>query len=385
MALATRVRLGVGEVVISPAARANVLDALDHNRLSYGPYTRRFEQDFAALQKHRFACFMNSGTSALQVGLAAMKEHYGWKDGAGVVVPAVTFVASLNVILANKLTPILFDVDPDHYDLYPLDRYYWDTLSVGNAVAVMPCSLFGQPVDRAVAASARALGLTVIEDSCETMFVGKSDADVTCYSTYACHLINTGVGGFAATNDPDLATLIRSLANHGRSGIYTGIDEALGQWEHIEARFTFERQGYSYRATELEAAIGCAELSVWEANLLSRRIHAAALTSGLQGLPLQLPKERIPGDHSYMMFPLVCENDDRDQLIQHLESQGIETRYMLPLTNQPYVKALFGPDIEDRFPNAQRINQRGFYVPCHQYLSTDDVEYIIESFRSFYR
>lgn len=383
----SKTRIGVGEVRISPTARVNVLDALDHHRLSYGPWTQRFERGFADLQRHRFACFMNSGTSALQVGLAAMKEHYGWRDGAEVLVPALTFVATLNVITQNNLRPILVDVDSRHYDIdWQQVAAILARRSAGDLeqpAAVIPVSLFGQPVR--IPQIVRGFGLRVLEDSCETMFVGHAQADVTAYSTYACHLLNTGVGGFTATDDPELAALIRSLANHGRSGIYTGIDDELGARETMDARFCFERPGYSYRATELEAAIGCAELDEWREHFLDRRANADFLKVGLAGLPLQLPFDRNPGQHAYMMFPIVCHDVvDRDALTEHLERAGIETRPMLPLTSQPYVRSLFGDGVESRYPVAQRINRQGFYVGCHPYMTAGDLDHIVAVFNDYF-
>jgi len=86
------------------------------------------------------------------------------------------------------------------------------------------------------------------------------------------------------------------------------------------------------------------------------------------------------------MFPVVCESElVRDTLTTHLEANGIETRHMLPLTNQPYLKRLMGDDLEERFPNAKRINRQGFYFGCHQYLTEDDLAHIVETFHSFYR
>jgi len=381
-------KIGVGDVRISERARANVLDALDNNRLSYGPYTKRFETEFARIHSRKFACFMNSGTSALQVGLAAMKEHYKWRDGDKVLVPALTFVASLNTILQNNLVPILVDVRLSDYGMDPelagevMARY--SAADDSRLVAIMPVHLFGRPSSPRLQHLAKAFGLKVITDSCETVFQdGCADGDVSCFSTYACHTIQCGVGGFATTNDPDLAVLIRSLANHGRDGIYTGIDDALGQFEVIDARFKFLRPGFSYRATELESAIGCAALDDLASNIVARRANAAILGEQLHGLPLVLPQVGL--DWVPMVFPLLCENEQtKNQLVQHLESNGIETRPMVPLTSQPYMKSLFGANVEDRYPVAQRVNRTGFYVGIHEHLSEGDLTYMGQAFRSFY-
>lgn len=368
----------MGDVQISAQARANVLDALDNNRLSHGRWSREFERRFAALHDRRFACFVNSGTDALRIGLAAMKEHHGWPDGAAVLVPAVTFVASYNVVRQVGLHPVLVDIEPDHYgmDFEKAVGCFRDH----NVVALMPVHLFGQPVPiPPIFRNHR-----IIADSCETMFVdGCAEGDVSCFSTYACHLINTGVGGLATTNDPDLARLIRSLANHGRDGIYTGIDQDLGSTETIAARFRFERMGYSSRATEMEAAIGCAELDVWGEMLGRRRINARVLTDALRDLPLVLPKVRSASSHAFMMYPVRArDRAEREALVLHLEERGIETRPLLPLTSQPYMAA-FGVR-EDDYPVAKMVNETGFYVGCHPNLTVADLARITDAFRSFY-
>lgn len=364
-------RVGLGDVVITDQARRNVLSALDANRLSYGPWSEQFERRFAELHGRKFACFMNSGTSALQVGLRAMKEHYGWPDGAAVLVPALTFVASYNTIVQAGLTPRLVDIRLSDYGM---DR---ELIDFGGAVAVMPVHLFGRPSDPQIRTAARLCGVKVIADSCETMFMeGCAEGEVSCFSTYACHILNTGVGGLATTNDPELAMLIRSIANHGRNGIYTNIDQTLGARETMAARFQFDRIGYSYRATELEAAIGCAELDTYAANLTARWENADFLVRNLSDLPLVLP--RVAGS-VHMMLPIL--SDRRDALCAHLEASGIETRPMLPLTNQPYLRGVVR---EADYPVSARVNREGLYVASHQHLSQADLEHMVDSFRSFF-
>ncbi|HLB77655.1 MAG TPA: aminotransferase class I/II-fold pyridoxal phosphate-dependent enzyme, partial [Candidatus Dormibacteraeota bacterium] len=161
--------IGLGTASITPAQRRYVNDVLDKNRLSYGEYTRRFEREFARLHERTFAIFCNSGTSALQVAVHAMKEHFGWKDGDEILVPAITFVASANVVLQNGLVPVFVDVEPDHFGIDP------DQLAghlSPRTRAVMPVHLFGQPCDMdPILAFASDHDLRMLEDSCETMFV----------------------------------------------------------------------------------------------------------------------------------------------------------------------------------------------------------------------
>ena len=382
-------KIGVGEVKISWAAQMNVLKALSDNRLSYGPWSQEFERRFSELHGKRFACFVNSGTSALRISVAALNEKYGWQDGDEVLVPALTFVASLNVILSNGLTPVLVDIDQYFgMDLSHVAAIVGRREAAGEKqpVAVMPVHLFGQTANPDIRRFCNLLGIKTIADSCETIGVpGCADGELAAFSTYNAHLIQTGVGGLALTDDPELAALVRSLANHGRSGVYSSIDDKMGVRETMDARFHFDRPGFSFRATELEAAIGCAELDVWLDNKNARQRNAAYLHQKLR-LPLELPKVRPGADHVYMMFPVLARTEqERNALEVHLENAGIETRRCLPLTSQPYVKRLMGEGVEDRFPAAKRVNQCGLYFGCHQYMTQSDLDRIVESISDFYR
>src|SRR5690242_18860803 len=101
----------LGTLNISWQGKEYVKTALDNNRLSYGPFTKKFETEFARLHECKHAIFMNSGTSALQVALAALKETQGYQDGDEVLVPATTFIATSNVVIQNGLRPVFVDVN----------------------------------------------------------------------------------------------------------------------------------------------------------------------------------------------------------------------------------------------------------------------------------
>lgn len=385
--------VGVGTFTTTPRMREYVNAVLDANRLSYGDFSRRFEREFAALHDSRFAVLSNSGTSSLQVALQALKETRGWQDGDEVIVPAVTFVASVNVILHNRLTPVLVDVDPDYYEI---DAAQVESAITPRTRAIMPVHLFGQPCDMTtLCAITGANDLAMIEDSCECMFadyngrrVG-SFGDVGCFSTYVAHLIITGVGGLAVTNNTELAVKMRSLVNHGRDGIYISIDDDddLGDAkrnEVIARRFKFESIGHSYRITELEAALGVAQLETWREMIQARQTNALCLTQLLEPLQdrLQLPCVRPNATHSWMMYPIVLRREPKARLCEYLEAHGIETREMLPLTNQPCYRDLFVPS---RYPIAKWINRNGFYVGIHQDLTEADLEYIAETIGAYFK
>jgi len=392
----SRARIGVGGFRLDARARQLVQEVLESNRLTAGPMMARFEREIARLHQRRYALMCNSGTSALHIALAALREVDGWEDGDEVLVPAVTFVATANVVLHNGLRPVFVDVERDRFMLDPerLEERITD-----RTRAIMPVHLGGCPCDMdPIVECARRRGLRIVEDSAETMFaryrgrpVG-SFGDVGCFSTYAAHVITTGVGGLCATDDARLLAIMQSLMNHGRDSAYVRIDddeEVEGEdlFDIVDRRFAFVRLGHSFRCTELEAAIGVAQLERWEADWERRRVNAGRLGAGLAPLGdrLQLPNPRPEAEHAWMFYPIVVTDTsiDRADLVHHLEARGIETRYLLPLINQPVYRALYG-DLDAQYPVAAMLNERAFYVGCHVEMTDADADHVIESFHEFF-
>jgi dTDP-4-amino-4,6-dideoxygalactose transaminase len=389
-------QIGVGTAKISARAKRYVMEVLDNERLSYGPFSRKFETMFASAHAVRYALLCNSGTSALECAVAALKEIDGWQDGDELIVPAVTFVASSNVVIMNGMKPVFVDVDSKTYNIDPTKI---EAAITPRTRGIMPVHLFGQPCDMdPIMASAKRHGLRVIEDSCETMFASYrnrpvgSFGDVSCFSTYVAHLLITGVGGLACTSDDRIATIIKSLYNHGRDNIYISIDDSKGKSvaelrEVVGRRFKFERLGFSYRATEMEAALGVAQIEEWNDIVGVRRKAAKQLTEFLSPLEdvIQLPWSPRHVDHSFMMYPIVVRDIERGKtnFVNFLEERGVETREMLPLINQPFYVKLFG-DLEPQFPVARWINRCGFYVGCHQGMTEADIAYTARAVGEFF-
>jgi perosamine synthetase len=388
--------IGVGGLTISARAKALVMEVLESGRLGAGPMMARFEAQIAALHDAKYGLMCNSGTSALHIALAARKETDGWQDGDEVIVPALTFIASSNVVLYNGLRPVFVDVEPQYYTIDPARI---EAKLSPRTRAIMPVHIAGLPCDMdPILDIARTHGLRVIEDSCEAMFVrykGRvvgSFSDIACFSTYIAHLVTTGVGGLCTTNDPELIVLLKSLMNHGRDSIYIRMDDDEGKrgddlFRVVNSRFSFVRLGHSFRCTEMEAALGLAQLEERDRVWARRQAIAARLTEGLRNLQdvIQLPIRRPGSDHAYMMYPLVLIDPEerRDDLIRYLEDRGIETRYLLPLINQPIYRRLFG-NLDKEYPVAARLNEAAFYVGCHPGMSDDDVERIITCFQRYF-
>lgn len=391
-------QIGVGGPVITPLARKYVRQVLKSGRLTYGPFLQQFEREFAKIHRRKFAVSSNSGTSSLKVAVHALKELDGWRDGEEVLVPALTFVATANVVLLNNLRPVFVDIDPRTYNIDPQKI---EAKITKRTKAIMPVHVCGLPADMiAIMDIAKKNNLRVIEDSCETMFVKRdghivgSLGDIACFSTYAAHILTTGVGGLALTNDPAIATKMRSLVNHGRDSIYIAMDDDKGKKgktlkEIIQKRFLFQSVGYSHRLTEFEGALGLAGLRDWKKNIHTRQSYAKRIIAGLAPYAehLQLPHTPPKAEHAFMMFPIVVKKRDFsvDALVEWLEEKhNIETRPLLPLLNQPIYKKLFG-DIEKQYPVAESVRKNAFYIGCHPQMSSADVTYILAVFKQFFK
>lgn len=375
--------IGVGTYTPNALTYRLVQEVLDSGRISYGPKSLEFEKRFAAIHDARYAIISNSGTSSLQVALQALKELRHWNNGDRVICPAQTFIASANVILHNRMVPTFVDVDERTSNLNP--QLIEDAITP-NTRAIMAVHLFGQPADMtAINEIAKRRGLAVIEDSCETLMArhqGKmvgTLGDVAAFSGYVAHVLVTGVGGMATTNDPEIAGKIRSLQNHGLTL------ECLDPGENFSPRpvpnrqFRFESTGHSMRLTEFEAALGLAQMDDLDAIVGARRRNALHLAAGLNNINnhyrdvFQLPYTLPGNEHDYMMFNLVLKEGDRESLIAWLAENDIETRDSLPLLSQP---AFWYLNKED-YPVATRMLTNAFYLPCHQALGPDDISYVI--------
>lgn len=377
------VRIG-GPFVTSPAMLANVMKVLNDGRLSPGPMVGLFERAFAQYHNVTHATMTNSGTSALVVALQALREiekwDFGWPHGAEVICPSITFVATINAVIHCGLKPVLVDVDPQ---TYTIDADQIEAAITPQTRAIIPVHTFGLLADMIqIMTLASYHNLKVIEDACEALsatYDGRrvgSIGNIGCFSFYMSHHITSGVGGMAITCNPWYARKMRSLVNHGWDRKQAPMDATEFDFEAIRTRYHFKSIGHSFRATELEAAIALPQLDTLKDNIKSRVDNAKILTAGLKPFSdrVQLPKCPHNRTHALMMYPIVLREGDKWALIDHLEQAGIETREMLPLTNQPCYGGMFN---EDDYPVAKWINEQGFYVGCSQYLNEAQMNWVV--------
>lgn len=360
-----------------------VRKVLQSGRITYGEKSKEFEDKFSSYHQCKHGIFVNSGTSALHASLMAMKELYGWDDYDEIIVPAITFVASVNAILWCRLTPVLVDV---HLPSTLMDTGLITEALTDRTRAIMPVHVYGSVVDmNEVMGLAQKHGLKVIEDCCEafgaswnSLMVG-SIGDVGCFSTYAAHHLVTGVGGMITTNDTKLAQYCRSYVNHGieLNSLPKG---SSYDPTHLARSFLFMRVGHSFRATELEAVMGLVQLEDADGMLEKRRANGNKMSEVFAQSDSLRPLHVYPeANHSYMVYPLMAYRACTNQVLAALRYHDIECRSLLPLTNQScYISnGLTERWIEfkeDDYPNAKKVNEHGFYIGCHQGLSVDDCE-----------
>ncbi len=367
--------IGVGDIQISDLAKKYVADVLDSNRLSYGPYIKKFEAAAAEAHECDHGVFVSSGTTALHMALAAMKEVYDWEDGDEVIVPALTFISTASIVMHCGMTPVLVDVCPLTYNI---DLARARAAITPKTRAIIPVHMHGVPADMAgVMWLARQADIRVLEDACEAWFSKTgghpvcSFGDVGCLSTYVAHTISAGTGGLALTNNSELESVMRSYKAHGLD-----FNEMLD--EHGSRKFL--RLGHNFRCSEMEAAIGLAQFEQREEFITARRRNVEGLAEGLSSLSpgLLLSPSAFDDDVVYMTFPITCAPGVREPLREHLRTAGIGTRKIWTLP-----ESIVGSPTEG-IPVTMDVAENGFFMGCHQYLTDADIDYMVETVKEFF-
>ncbi|PIR62423.1 MAG: hypothetical protein COU65_03645 [Candidatus Pacebacteria bacterium CG10_big_fil_rev_8_21_14_0_10_42_12] len=391
----------LGSVYISAKTKRYVSEVLKTKRLSYGPFCQKFEHEFAKLHECTQGIVCNSGTAALHTILTALKIRYKWHDGDEIIVPAVTFVATINVVIQIGLKPVLVDVDQSSFNM---DPSLLEKKINKKTRAIIPVHVFGRPAEMdKIVGIAKKHKLLIIEDCCEALAASHQGKKVgsfgiaSAFSTYSAHLIATGIGGIITTNDSSLAELMQSLINHGRNTSYLSIDDDDKATKKelaslIQARFSFEHLGYSYRLSEFEAAVGLSQLEDIDKILNKRQKNTEYLMKKLSDLDqfLQLPKFEKDQDYTLLAFPILLTPHtlknpswSLEKFMLHLEARGIETRPLLPILGQPVYKNLSFS--QENLPIAEYCTKAGCYFGMHQDLSRSDLKYLPETIHEFFR
>jgi perosamine synthetase len=345
-----------------------VLEVLRSDSLACGPVAPAFEQAFADRVGTRFAVACSSGTAGLHVAL----HRLGIGPGDEVITSSFSFVASANVILFERATPVFAEIDERTLNVDPAAV---EAAITERTKAIIPVHIFGYPCDiEAISAIAARHGIPVIEDACEAIgctvdgrAVG-THGNPAVWGFYPNKQLTTGEGGAITTDDPDLARELRSLVNQGRSD--------NGDW------LVHQRLGFNYRMDEMSAAVGLGQLEKLDTLLERRRNVAARYDALLAGIPgVELPY-RGPQPRSWFVYYVrFAAGIDRNAVQAALADRGIASRPYLPaIHTQPTYRERFGYG-PGMLPVTERVSASTLALPFFVQLEEDDIAYVASSLR----
>ena len=351
------------EVHLTVAAEEAVSWVLRSGQLAQGPVVAEFEDRFARVTETKHAIAMSSGTAALVAAVQALELG----EGDEVITTSFTFVATLNAVIEAGATAVLVDVNA--YDL-TLDPSLVEAAISPATRAVMPVHLYGYPSDmERLAAIAQRHELAVIEDAAQALGATVEGRPVGSFglgsfSFYATKNITTGEGGMVTTSDDRLADRLRMLRNQGMRG-----------------RYHYELPGHNYRMTEIQAAIGVAEIGRLDWVTERRRHNGRQLATWLAAIEgISVPKEDRGRQHAYHQFTIRVSPDarlGRDELRQALAEHGIETGVYYPRPVHEYDCFRSHPQVKVAGAlEAARAANEVLSLPVHQWLQPGDLDRI---------
>lgn len=332
---------------------------------SIGPYVTEFEDKFSRFCDTSYGVACANGTVALHLALVAMNV----RAGDEVICPALTFIASANAITYTGAKPVFVDAEPRTWNMDPAKV---KAVLTPKTKAIMVVHLYGHPVEMGpILELAKSKGLPVIEDSAEAhgaLYKGRkvgSLGELGCFSFYGNKIITTGEGGMIVSNNKELVEKMKLLRDHA-------MDPKRRYWHPLV--------GYNYRLTNLQAAVGVAQMEKIGKFLEIRKRNAKMYQNLLKGVEgITLFPEASWANPVYWMVSVLVEKEfgmNRDQLALALKEKGIDTRpFFIPLHEMPPYQG------SGTFPFAEEISRKGMNLPSSTKLTSDDIEYICETIK----
>lgn len=359
----------VSDIVMEGNELAYVTDALTRRELSWhGEYVRRFEEAFANHVGSKFAVTCSSGTAALHLALLAI----GIGPGDEVIMPVLTYVATANAVCYCGATPVFVDVRPDSWCL---DHEEVEKAITRRTKVILPVQLYGHwPEMTALQALAHRHGLLIVEDSAEGLnarYNGRHAGTfgvAGIFSFYANKTITTGEGGMLVTDDPAVAHRVRLYREQGA-------ETSKHQYHHSVV-------GYNYRMTNVQAAIGLAQLETVAQQEARRRDVIQYYRSKLrrhryQELPIMAGPDSVASD---WMFAMCVHERPVSQVRHWMAAEGVETR---PVFRPMHQLPMYWSD--QKFPVAEEIALRGINLPTHAGLTLETVAHVCDVVESALR
>lgn len=358
--------------------------------LTTGEYVARFQNIFAKHFKVRYAHMVNSGSSANLVMIAAMKKHYGWKDGAEVVVSPVGFPTTIAPLVQNGLVPRFVDIE--------LDSLNFNLLEVEKAVSDDTVGIFVSPVLGNAPDMDKLIKMSdLIGDNCDSLGSKWDGEYLTKYykawstSFYPAHHITTGEGGMVCSDNAGLIKTAKSISWWGRDCYCVGAANLLScgtcgkrfdKWLEdsdtiMDHKYLFTNIGYNLKPLDLQGAIGIAQMTKIDKIERLRRENFNALSALVRSLPgVRVATKHEKSDPCWFGVPIICDSAEiKNSLVAHLEKNLVQTRpyFAGNLLRHPAYKHL--GDAE-KFPNANKVMDTVFFIGCPPHYNTEIIEYI---------
>lgn len=363
----------VGKPLLGEIETKYALDAITHTEISgfSGGYIGKFEKEFAEFCGTSDAVSVSSGTTALHLAVVAL----GIGEGDEVLTQSFTNMATFFALLYQGAVPVAIDSEPDTLNMDPA---LLEAKITPRTKAIMVVHIYGHPVDMdPILAIAKKHNLFVIEDAAEAHgaeYKGKkvgSLGDVGCFSFYANKIVTTGEGGMLTTNNVALANEARSL-------------KALAFGE--KNKFMHRAVGYNYRMTNVQAAIGSAQMTRIDDILLRKRTMGSYYLAHLSDIPeLQMPVEKPYAKNVYWMFNIILRGSlagRRQEFMDKLRTRGVDTREdFIPFNGQEIFIAKGFTKLED-CPVANNAGENGLYIPSGTDISEEEQSYVVQEIRS---
>lgn len=369
----TREYIPVCEPDLDPSVTYNLQKCVDENWVSSGGrFVTEFETRFAQIIGTKHCIATSSGTTALQLLLAAC----GVSGGDEVIIPAFTMVAVAGAVVHLGARPVFVDCAPgsENIDLDGILKKITD-----RTKAIVVVHTYGRPFDvETLQSHVDRNRIAVIEDAAEShgaTLKGRTTGSLGyggAFSFYANKIITTGEGGAVTTDNDSLASVCRTLRDHAFS---------------LERHFWHRYRGYNFRMTNLQASVGVSQLLQFDKLCEGRKRIAARYSEALKGLDgVILPVEDEETEHAFWVYFIRIDSDSltRDDVRRELANNGIETRTaFIPLHLQPAYREYC--DKNENFKHAEHLSATGLYLPSSSKLTSAELEYIYQSLQETIR
>ena len=364
-----------------------------------GKYSRLFEQKIAKLFQKQHCLYVNSGSSALYIGI----EACNFAEGSEVITPALTFSTTVGCLAKNNLIPVFCDVEPT---TFCIDVKQVEPLISSKTVAILAPNLMGNICDWIeIKKIADKYNLVVIEDSADTLgakingiSTGKY-TDLSITSFYGSHIINcAGNGGALALNNNEHFKNAKLLRSWGRSSsLFDENSEDIENRFNVEldgipydAKFVFEKVGYNLEGSEIGAAFGLVQLEKLSNNISTRQLNFKIQKEFFDGFPdiFISPNENQNAETAWLAFPIIIKEDapfTRKEFQIYLEKNNIQTRVVFTgnILRQPMTSKMKKRVNSFGYPNADQIMKNGVLLPVHHGLTDSMFENLHKIIKEF--